>query len=222
MSRARGARGRLDVHPPGPALVLGQRRPEGGPVGDDGARVAAACHALAHRPASLADHVVDGPLDGGRRRRRAGLASAGSRRPSASSRSAVSGVRSRWDRSATDSRSASRSSSMRLAEGVDGPADVAHLRPARRARRAPSGSPSDRRRAAAARAVTGRTVPRASRSATSTASSSRPAPSPTSTVTAGRTPLRSSASGDEGAHDGPPALRCRRGRAPRDPRRCRP
>ena len=56
-------------------------------------------------------------------------------------------------------------------------------------------SPSESRRAAPASAVTGRTVPRASRSATSTASSSSPTPRPTSTATAGRTPRRSSTSG---------------------------
>ena len=117
-----------------------------------------------------------------------------SRSDSASIRSAVSGVRSRWERSATVSRSCASRSPIRAARRFSplparrtsgGPATVA------RAVRSPVASRSE----AWARAAIGRTRDRASWSATTTLSASSPSPSPPSSSQARATPWRSTALG---------------------------
>ena len=85
---------------------------------------------LPDRAAGLAHDRVDGALQLADVRRSSRSASSGSWTASASSRSAVTGVRSRWDRSATAARSAASSSPIRSAS---------RLSATRRARRSPAG-----------------------------------------------------------------------------------
>ena len=115
--------------------------------GHDRHRVAGRRHALADGPAGLADDPVD--RRSARRRRPCSRSRSAGGSASASRRSAVSGVRSRWDRSATTSRSAASSSPIRSASrlnaaadvptsggpaGVDARGEVARAQPARRSR----------------------------------------------------------------------------------------
>ena len=117
-----------------------------------------------------------------------------SRSDSASIRSTVSGVRSRWDRSATLSRSCAISRSIRSASRFSPvPARRTSCGPATRARA--DRSPPARRSAARASAVSGRTSERASWSATTTLSSSRNAPMPSRSSQARVRPWRSTALG---------------------------
>ena len=177
----------------GAALLLGQHRPEPHPVADHRDRVAAGADAFADR--------CGGPRGSPRRCRGSSASTAsssrsrsGAGRASTSSRSAVSGVRSRWARSAAPSRSAASSSPIR-------PASRLTAAPTSRTSGGPAGctraarSPVPSRWAVAASSVTGRVSERASRSATSSARSSRTTPRPPSTSQVRVTPARSTSAG---------------------------
>ena len=114
--------------------------------------------------------------------------------PSASSRRAVSGVRSRWDRSATRSRSAVSSSSIRSASRLRDSATAAISGgPATTARAAVS--PPARSRLVRARSAAGRVTLRARRSVTATDAAIRRRATPASTAHASVTPSVMSAAG---------------------------
>ncbi len=97
----------------GAALVLGERLPVAYPCGEHLDRVGLRVQALALGPAGLADDLVDRRLELVEVAAEAIARSPASETASTRSRSAVTGVRRRWDRSETDSRSRSSSSSMR-------------------------------------------------------------------------------------------------------------
>ena len=103
-----------------PLRVLGQHRPERDPVGDHRGRVAAR-HGIGRAAAGGLDDRGDRPLEGARRRPRCGRRPRPAAGASASSRSAVSGVRSRCDRSATVSRSSREQLADPLGEVVERP-----------------------------------------------------------------------------------------------------
>ena len=116
-----------------PALVVGQHATRSvSPVSDDRASRRSPRRGPRAPAGGPRDHLVDAPAHARPRRPAAGRGRAAGR-PSASSRSAVSGVRSRWARSAAASRSAVSSSPIRPASRLTAVAHLPHLRrPGRR------------------------------------------------------------------------------------------